>query len=70
MPGIQDFIQMASQNLGQSEDTTKSATAALLGGIQQKADAGDFQQLLGAIPGASELMQRAGSAAAAGCSAD
>lgn len=56
MAGITDFISMAAQNLGQSETSTKSATGALLGVLQQKADPGDFQKLLGAIPGASDLL--------------
>ena len=56
MAGIADFIQMAAQQLGESEGTTKSATGALLGVLQQNADGGDFQQLLSAIPGASGLL--------------
>ena len=56
MPGIEDFVKMAAQNLGQSEDSTRSATGALLGAIKDKADPGDFQQLLGAIPGAEGLL--------------
>ncbi len=62
MAGITDFIQMAAQQLGESEGTTKSATGALLGVLQQNADGGDFKQLLGAIPGASGLLS-AGAAA-------
>ena len=56
MPGIEDFVKMAAQNLGQSEDSTRSATGALLGAIKDKADPGDFQELLGAIPGAGGLL--------------
>ena len=56
MAGIEDFVKMAAQNLGQSEDSTRSATGALLGAIKQNADGGDFQQLLDKIPGASGLL--------------
>ncbi len=56
MAGIADFISMAATNLGQSEESTKTATGALLGAMKEKADPGDFQKLLGALPGASDLM--------------
>ncbi len=59
MPGIMDFVQMAAQNLGQSEESTQSATAALLKGIGQKANGADFEQLLAAIPGAAGLAKPA-----------
>jgi len=61
MAGIEDFVKMAAQNLGQSEDSTRSATGALLGVIKENADGGDFQELLDKIPGAAGLA--AGSAA-------
>jgi hypothetical protein len=57
MAGIQDFIQLAVQNLGAPEDAVKSATSALLGAVGKEADTGDFQQLLGAIPGAADLLK-------------
>ena len=60
MADIMDFVKMAAGTLGQSEGATQSATGALLGAIQQKAEPGDFQQLLGALPGASGLLGKAG----------
>jgi uncharacterized protein VcgC/VcgE DUF2780 len=56
MPGIMDFVKIASQTLGQPEDATKGATAALLGGLEARADAADFAQLSDAIPGVKDLL--------------
>lgn len=56
MAGIEDFIKMAAQGLGESESVTRSATGGLLGALQQKADPKDFSQLLEAIPGAAGLV--------------
>ena len=56
MADIQDFIKMAAQNLGESEGSTGAATGALLGVLKEKVAAGDFQQLLGAIPGAANIV--------------
>jgi hypothetical protein len=66
MAGIQDFVQMAVQNLGAPEGAVKSATSAVLGTVEKEADAGDFQQLLGAIPGASDLLKGSGGGEAGG----
>lgn len=57
MAGIQDFIQMAAQELGAPEGAVKSATSTVLGAVEKEADGGDFQQLLGAIPGAADLLK-------------
>lgn len=56
MAGIQEFIQMTSQNLGVSENAVKPATAAILGTLRKEAAPGDFEQLLAALPGASDLL--------------
>lgn len=66
MAGIADFVQMAAQSLGQPEDSTRSATAALLGGLKDKADPGDFSQLMQAIPGASDLLGGGGESSSGG----
>ena len=66
MAGIQDFIQMAAQHLGAPEGAVKSATSAVLGAVEKEADGGDFQQLLGAIPGAADLLKGADGAEAGG----
>lgn len=56
MNGIKDFIAIASTQLDESEDHTRQATGALLSTLESKVDASDFQQLLSALPGASDLM--------------
>lgn len=56
MNGIKDFIAVASKQLGEPEDQTRQATGAILTTLQDKVAAGDFQLLLGALPGASDLM--------------
>jgi len=65
MPGIDDFIKMAAQGLGESESTTRSATGGLLGVLKENADSGDFSKLLDAIPGAASLVGGASGAKAA-----
>jgi len=64
MPGIQDFIQMATQHMGISEATGRSATGALLGLVKDHA-AGPFKELAGKIPGAGELAVQAAPASGA-----
>jgi Protein of unknown function VcgC/VcgE (DUF2780) len=66
MAGIEDFVKMAAQGLGEPESVTRSATGGLLGALQQKADPNDFSKLLGAIPGASGLVGGASKAEPAG----
>lgn len=56
MSSIQDFIKAASSEIGVGEDSVKTATGGLLGMLKEKADGGDMQSLLGAIPGASDIM--------------
>jgi len=50
-----DFITQASQQLGTGEDTTRSATSALLGAIRKNTDGKDFNGALGSIPGVMDL---------------
>ena len=72
MNGIKDFIAMASKQLGEPEDQTQQATGAILGVLKAKVAAGDFQQLLSALPGASDVMDEANAetaTASAGASA-
>ena len=56
MADIQDFIQMAMSNLGTSEETVSAATGGLLGILKDNVAGGDFDQLLGALPGAEGLL--------------
>ncbi len=62
MPGIMDFVGMASSQLGIGQDSAKSATGALLGAIKGGADQADFTKLLGALPGAADLLKGGSSA--------
>lgn len=62
---MQEFIQMAVQQLGVSEGAAKGATGGLLGMIQKQAPAGDFDRLLSAVPGAKDLLGGATSTPAA-----
>jgi hypothetical protein len=61
MPGIQDFIQSAASQIGAGEAATESATGAILQVFQDKADSGDFQQLLDKVPGAGALLSKVSS---------
>ena len=60
MADIQQFIQMATSNLGVTEDTAKSATGGLLGFLGDKLPSGDYQSLLGELPGAADLAPAGG----------
>jgi hypothetical protein len=54
---MQEFIQMAVNQLGIKEETARSATGGLLQVLQENVGAGDFQNLQDAIPGASDLLK-------------
>ena len=54
---MQEFIDMAMKSLGTDEKTTRGATGGLLNLIQKNANGGDFQELLGKLPGADSLMK-------------
>ena len=58
MKQINDFIAVVSQQLGEPEDQTRQATGALLSTLKSRVDAGDFQQLMGALPGANDLISK------------
>lgn len=66
MPSIQEFIQSAASQIGASEPATESATGAILQVIGERADDGDFQQLLQKIPGAAGLLSKTAEAEPAG----
>ena len=54
---MQDFIKMVVDNLGTDEKTARSATGGILGLIQQHADKGDADELMGKLPGAADLLK-------------
>ena len=52
---MQEFIQMATSQLGIGEDVAKSATSGVLQMVKDKVGDGDFGQLSAAVPGLSEM---------------
>lgn len=66
MENIQEFIQQASSSIGVSGDATKSATGGLLNLIKDQAGDGDFQKLLGSLPGADAIASSASSGGGGG----
>ncbi len=63
---MNDFIQMAVSKLGVSEQSAKSATGGVLDMIQKQVGGGDFSKLLGAVPGAADLLKSAPSSGGGG----
>jgi len=57
---MQDFIKMATDQLGLSESNARSATGGLLGLLQQHGDKQDSQELIDKLPGASDLLKQGG----------
>ena len=66
MANIQEFIQMAVQNLGVTEQTAQGATGGILQMVKEKVSGGDFQQLLGGLQGAEGLLGEAPQGASKG----
>ena len=56
---MQEFIQMAVEQLGMKESGAKKATGGLLNLLKDNAPKGDFQELLGKLPGAQDVMKEA-----------
>ena len=65
---MEDFIRQAAEKLNVSEDSTRSATGSLLDIIKDNSESKDFQELLGKVPGASNLVGQPAEQAAAGSS--
>jgi hypothetical protein len=57
MAGIQDFISLASGQLGIGQDKAQSATKGVLQTLQGQADGPDFSKFLSALPGAADLLK-------------
>ena len=57
MANVQDFIQMAVGQLGITEQTAQGATGGLLNTLRDKVAGGDFQDLLGQVPGAQDVLE-------------
>jgi hypothetical protein len=60
MADIQQFIRTATSALAIDEGTAKRATGGLLGFLGRKMGKGDFQALLGQLPGAADLVPESG----------
>jgi hypothetical protein len=56
MEVIDQFVKVASQALGESEKSTRSATAGLLEALREQTATEDFRLLIEAIPGAELLL--------------
>lgn len=57
---MQDFIRDAASKLGIGEDQAATATGGLLDIVKQYADPGDMSAMLDKVPGASDLLEKAG----------
>jgi hypothetical protein len=57
---IDDFIKMATSQLGINDQQARGATGSVLGMLKQNAPAGDFSKLLGSVPGAEGLLKQFG----------
>jgi hypothetical protein len=55
---IDQFIGLATQQLGISQEDAEQATSGILSVLQSQADSGDFAQLLGQVGGAEALMNK------------
>lgn len=55
---IEQFIGMATQQLGISQNDAEEATSGLLSVLQSQASSSDFSSLLSQIGGAEELMNK------------
>lgn len=56
MAEIRKFIRRVSESQGLDEEAAKAATRGLLGFVRSRATSGDFQALLGEVPGAAGLL--------------
>lgn len=65
MADIRQFLEMATRSLKIDNGTAKTATGGLLGFLGDQMDKGDFQALLGQLPGAEALLPSAAPAGAA-----
>jgi len=63
---MNEFIQLVSQQLGVSAETSKSATGGMLGLLKDKLEGGDFSKLVTALPGAEQLVPTGAKAGAQG----
>jgi len=61
MDNILDFVRSAAGEMGVSESQAESATGGVLKALESGASGSDFQSLLGALPGASDLLSKVGS---------
>lgn len=56
---MNEFIQMATSNLGLSEDSARSATSGLLQLIQEQVGGDAAKQLMQQLPGSQGLLEKA-----------
>ena len=63
---MQEFITDAAAKLGISTTQVESAVGGLLGFVKEQADGADFSEMLGKLPGAGDLLAKAGGSDAGG----
>lgn len=66
MAGIQDFIDMATKQLGVAPGAAQAGAGGLLGMLKDKVGGDLFGKVAAAIPGAGDLAAKAASAAGGG----
>jgi hypothetical protein len=59
MDNMQEFVQSAARSIGVSGEAAESATGGLLNLIKEQAGRGDFEKLLGNLPGADVIASAA-----------
>lgn len=55
---IEQFIGMATQQLGISQEDAEKATSGILSVLQSQSESGDFSSMLSKIGGAEQLMNK------------
>lgn len=63
---MQDFIQLAANQLGIGSDAAEKATSGILGILKGKDSGDDGDKLLAAVPGAEQFITKAGGGALGG----
>jgi len=56
MEVMEQFVKTTSQELGESEGSTRAATAGLLEALREQATEDNFRHLINALPGAEALL--------------
>ena len=63
---MNELVERLMSRAGVSEHQARAGTGALLLAAQERMDPGEFEQLLGSVPGVREMLQQAPQKSAAG----